>query len=71
MRISKYYGLNIFNSKGSRVGIVNDIVLDFKSGEVFGLAVGQERGLEKIAVPYKDVLAVGDIVIVKASEKHE
>jgi sporulation protein YlmC with PRC-barrel domain len=68
MRISKYYGLHIYNSKGAHVGIVNDIVLDFKKGEVFGLAIGQERGLEKVAVPYKDVLAVGDIVIVKASE---
>ncbi|MCK4247825.1 MAG: PRC-barrel domain-containing protein [Methanomicrobia archaeon] len=69
MRISKYYGLNIYNSKGRYVGIVNDIVLDFQNGEVFGLAVGQERGLENIAVSYNDVLAVGDIVIVKAMEE--
>jgi sporulation protein YlmC with PRC-barrel domain len=69
MRISKYYGLNIYNSKGRYVGIVNDVILDFQDGDVFGLAVGQERGLENIAVPYSDVLAVGDIVIVKAMEK--
>lgn len=51
------------------MGIVNDVILDFQDGDIFGLAVGQERGLENIAVPYSDVLAVGDIVIVKAMEK--
>ncbi|MEA1993758.1 MAG: PRC-barrel domain-containing protein [Euryarchaeota archaeon] len=71
MRISDCFGLEIYNSKGDHVGIVNDVVLDFKKGGIFGFAIGQEKGLEKVAVPYRDVLAVGDIVIVKASEKIE
>ncbi len=66
MRISRFYGLPIYNSKAEYVGIVNDVVLDFDVGEIFGLAVGQEAGAQNIAVPYKDVLAVGDIIIVKA-----
>lgn len=66
MRISKFYGLAIYNSKAEYVGIVNDVVLDFDVGEVFGLAVGQETGVQNIAVPYKDVVAVGDIIIVRA-----
>lgn len=68
MRISGYYGLNIYNTKGEYVGIVNDVILDFDSGQVFGLAVGQEVGVQNIAVPYKDVFAVGDIILVKAKE---
>jgi len=39
------------------VGIVNDVVLDFDSGEIFGLAVGQESGAQNVAVPFKDVMA--------------
>ncbi|MHC1605154.1 MAG: PRC-barrel domain-containing protein [Candidatus Methanofastidiosia archaeon] len=68
MRLSKYYGLKIYNDKAEYVGIVNDIVLDFTNGEIFGLAVGQEQGIENIAVPYSDVLAIDEIVIVKARE---
>jgi sporulation protein YlmC with PRC-barrel domain len=66
MRISKFYGLAIYNSKAEYVGIVNDVVLDFDAGEVFGLAVGQEAGVQNIAVPFKDVLAVNDIIIVRS-----
>lgn len=66
MRISKYYGLKIFNDKAEYVGIVNDVVLEFAKGEVFGLAVGQEQGIENTAIPYNDVIAVSDIVLVKS-----
>lgn len=48
------------------MGIVNDVVLDFDKGEIFGLAVGQETGVQNIAVPFKDVVAVADIIIVRA-----
>ncbi|MBU7019093.1 MAG: PRC-barrel domain-containing protein [Theionarchaea archaeon] len=66
MRISKFYGLAIYNSRAEYVGIVNAVVLDFDTGDIFGLAVGQETGVQNIAVPYKDVVAVGDIIIVRA-----
>mgnify|MGYP001115724216 CR=1 FL=1 len=66
MRISRFYGLAIYNSRAEYVGIVNDVVLDFDSGEIFGLAVGQEAGVQNIAVPFRDVLAVGDIILVRA-----
>ena len=65
MRISKFYGLPIYSSKAEYVGIVNDVVLDFDIGEIFGLALGQESGVQNVAVPFKDVVAVGDIIIVK------
>jgi len=66
MRISNYYGLKIYNDKAEYVGIVNDVVLEFTKGEIFGLAVGQEKGMENIAIPYNDVLSVKDIVLVKS-----
>lgn len=65
MRISKYYGLKIYNDKAEYVGIVNDVVLEFARGEIFGLAVGQEQGVENVAIPYTDVISVNDIVLVK------
>ncbi len=65
MRISKYYGLKIYNDKAEYVGIVNDVVLEFTKGEIFGLAVGQEQGVENVAIPYTDVISVNDIVLVK------
>ena len=43
MRISKLYGLELYNTKGEYIGIVNDIILEVKEGVVFGLAVGQEK----------------------------
>ncbi|MFQ6087458.1 MAG: PRC-barrel domain-containing protein [Candidatus Methanofastidiosia archaeon] len=66
MRVSRYYGLNIYNTKGEYVGIVNDIILDFDTGYLFGLAVGQETGVRNIAVKYTDVSAVADIILVRA-----
>ncbi|HPR42237.1 MAG TPA: PRC-barrel domain-containing protein [Candidatus Methanofastidiosa archaeon] len=66
MRISNYYGLKIYNDKAEYVGIVNDIVLEFNKGEIFGLAIGQEVGLDNTAIPYTDVIAVSDIVLVKS-----
>ncbi len=65
MRTSKYYGLKIYNDKAEYVGIVNDVVLEFTKGEIFGLAVGQEQGVENVAIPYADVISVNDIVLVK------
>jgi len=66
MRISNFYGLKIYNDKAEYVGIVNDIVLEFTKGRMFGLAVGQEQGIDNVAIPYDDVLAVNDIVLVKS-----
>ncbi|MHC1598218.1 MAG: PRC-barrel domain-containing protein [Candidatus Methanofastidiosia archaeon] len=66
MRVSKYYGLKIFNDKAEYVGIVNDVVLEFTKGDIFGLAVGQEQGIDNVAIPYSDVIAVNDIVLVKS-----
>lgn len=69
MRISKLYGLELYNTKGEYIGIVNDIILEVTEGVVFGLAVGQEKGIDNIAVPFKDVSAIGDIVIVRAKKE--
>ncbi|HNZ87443.1 MAG TPA: PRC-barrel domain-containing protein [Methanofastidiosum sp.] len=69
MRISKLYGLELYNTKGEYIGIVNDIILEVKDGIVFGLAVGQEKGIENTAVSFKDVSAIGDIVIVRAKKE--
>ena len=69
MRISKLYGLELYNTKGEYIGIINDIILEVKEGVVFGLAVGQEKGIDNIAAGFKDVSAIGDIVIVRAKKE--
>ena len=69
MRISKLYGLELYNTKGEYIGIINDIILEVNEALVFGLAVGQENGIDNIAVGFKDVSAIGDIVIVRAKKE--
>ena len=53
--------------------IINQLLkvegFEVKDGIVFGLAVGQEKGIENTAVSFKDVSAIGDIVIVRAKKE--
>ena len=65
MDASEYYGLPIYSDKGNHVGEVKNVVLDLDKGEVLGL--GFEKKSDKITtIPYKSVMAIGDIVIVRS-----
>ncbi|CAB49119.1 PRC-barrel domain-containing protein [Pyrococcus abyssi] len=67
MELSKLYGKLIYNTKGKYVGKVDEVVIDIKEreGRVLILALPGER----VGVPYEKVVAVGDIILVQASEK--
>ena len=73
--LTTLYGLDVYTDRGKRVGVIEDVVIDAKDQKVIGIAVGNvnpdvfdvnEKG---IIVPYKMVMAVGDIVLMKQLEK--
>ena len=73
--LTTLYGLDVYTDRGKRVGVIEDVVIDAKDRKVIGIAVGNvnpdvfdvnEKG---IIVPYKMVMAVGDIVLMKQLEK--
>ncbi|MEA3324584.1 MAG: PRC-barrel domain-containing protein [Euryarchaeota archaeon] len=69
--MTSLFGLNVYTDKGLYVGNVNDVVLETADRLVTGLAltkVNQEMfnvSREGIILPYRWVLAIGDIVLVK------
>ncbi|RLG69008.1 MAG: hypothetical protein DRO11_08315 [Methanobacteriota archaeon] len=73
MHVSELYGLDIYNDEARFVGKVNDVILNLETGKVVRLtteplrAVSKERAksvLKDKSVLFKNVMAVGDIVIV-------
>ncbi len=46
MKVSEYYGLDMYSDSGYYVGEVQDVMLDVKKSEVVGLVL--ERGKEGI-----------------------
>ncbi len=73
MHVSELYGLDIYNDEARYVGKVNDVILNLESGKIVRLtteplrAVSKERAkavLKDKSVLFKNVMAVGDIVIV-------
>ncbi|MDI6640304.1 MAG: PRC-barrel domain-containing protein, partial [Methanocellales archaeon] len=69
--LTSLFGLDVYTDKGKHVGKVNDVVLDADERRITGLAISdinpdlfdvQSRG---IIIPYRWVLSVGDVVVVK------
>ena len=76
MHISELYGIDIYGENARYVGKVNDIILNLESGKIVRLtteplrSVSKEKAksvLKEKSVLYKNVAAVGDIVILGAS----
>jgi sporulation protein YlmC with PRC-barrel domain len=69
--MTSLFGLNVYTDKGLYVGNVNDVVIETADRLVTGLAltkVNQELfdvSREGVILPYRWVLAIGDIVLVK------
>ena len=73
IHISELYGLDIYNDDAKYVGKVNDIILNLETGKVVRLtteplrSISKEKAKEVLrdrSVLYKNVVAVGDIVVV-------
>lgn len=76
MHISEMYGIDIYSENARYVGKVNDIILNLETGKVVRLtteplrSVSKEKAksvLKEKSVLYKNVAAVGDIVILGAA----
>ncbi|RLG27941.1 photosystem reaction center subunit H [Methanosarcinales archaeon] len=69
--MTSLFGLNVYTDKGLYVGNVNDVVIETADRLVTGLALTKvNRELfnvsrEGVILPYRWVLAIGDIVLVK------
>ncbi len=74
-RLSELTSKDVFTEDGSRVGSLEDVVIDPETGKVQGLLIGNvsESFLERVKlerargvnVPYRAVKAVSDIVILR------
>ncbi len=76
MHISEMYGIDIYSENARYVGKVNDIILNLETGKIVRLtteplrSVSKEKAkavLKEKSVLYKNVAAVGDIVILGAA----
>lgn len=65
MKVSDYYDIPIYSDSGNYVGKVQDVVLDLDEGEVLGLGFGEREG-KITTVPYENVMAIGDIILVQS-----
>lgn len=67
MKISEYYDMPIYSDGAKYVGEVQDVVLDLDEGKVLGLGFGEREG-KVTTVPYDNVMAIGDIILVRSRE---
>ncbi len=69
--ISSIFGLEVYTDRGKYVGRVDDVVLDVEQRRIRGLALSnidrEFLGVSSngVIVPYRWVVAVGDIVLLK------
>jgi len=73
MYISELYGMDIYNDDARYIGKVNDIILNLETGKIVRLtteplrSISKEKAKEVLrekSVLYRNVVAVGDIIIV-------
>ena len=73
--LTSLFGLNVYTDKGRYVGNGNDVVIEAADRKVTGLALTKinremfDVNREGIILPYRWVLAIGDVVIVKQVNK--
>ncbi len=71
IEMSRLVGIKIYTNKGTLVGSVDDLIVDFEHSHVYGLYVeGSNTDLVEngasISIPYRMVKAIDEIVILKA-----
>jgi len=76
IELSSLYGQDIYTDRGVYVGKVEDVSVDIKERRISGLAVrninpnafdvGNKRG---VIIPYRWVIAIGDIILIKHVKK--
>ncbi len=71
VEVTKLFGLQIYNHKGTLVGSVDDVIIDFERGQIYGIYLEKsnadivENGAA-ISIPFRMVRAVDEIIILKS-----
>lgn len=73
--LTNYVGRYVYNPKGQYVGQVSNVVIDLPSRSVHGLLLtrtnpGLIDGARDVAVPYRWVSSMGDIVLLARFPDH-
>lgn len=73
--LTSYLGRPVYNSRGIFVGTVGNIVIDLPTRKVGSLLLNRTNttlvdGGRDVAVPYRWVSAIGDIVILSTFPEH-
>ncbi|MFQ6106047.1 MAG: PRC-barrel domain-containing protein [Thermoplasmata archaeon] len=68
--ISEVIGLQVYTHNGIYLGNVNNLIVDVENSTVDRLFIGEPNpllveGSKSVAVPYRWIQSVGDIVILK------
>jgi sporulation protein YlmC with PRC-barrel domain len=77
MELTSLYGLDVYTDKGTRVGRIDDVVIDTNEKKILGLAVGNintdifDVGSKGAIIPYRWVVAIGDIILIREIRKKE
>ncbi len=69
-RASKLLGMRIYSDRGKYIGAIEDVVIEDREGVVVGLVFGKKAG-RALTIPYKSIMAIGDIVLVCSKREEE
>jgi sporulation protein YlmC with PRC-barrel domain len=69
-RLSELYGARIYSDRARLVGTIDDIVVDDKEGTVVGFVFGRREG-KVITIPFNNIMAIGDVVLVHSKKAEQ
>jgi sporulation protein YlmC with PRC-barrel domain len=64
VRVSNLYDKEVFSSSGNHLGRIENVMIEAREGRVSAILLKGKTG-----IPYERVTAVGDVVIVQASNE--
>jgi sporulation protein YlmC with PRC-barrel domain len=73
--LTQYVGRPVYNSRGTFVGAVGNVIIDLPARRVGGLLITRTNptlvdGGRDVAVPYRWVSAIGDIILLSSFPEH-
>jgi len=84
LNLSDLVGKDVFTRNAKYVGKIDDTMLDTEKGNLYGFAIAMAKdsflakmispdvvSKKTILIPYREVLAVGDIVLVTVPHQYE
>jgi len=63
IRVSSLYDKEVFSSSGNHIGRIENVMIEAREGRVSAILLKGRTG-----IPFDRVMAVGDVVIVKATK---